>query len=170
MGKSQSTILRAIQPTKPKKKRGNPEYVIQRDYFKAVFLHQATIPEMAWVNASMNGMYTDYRTAALSKAAGMRKGIWDVHVPFPRLNHSCLYIEFKAGKNELTAEQIQFAQDCSKFTRGWLAPLFLVYYNWGDAFEATKWFIEGDARHIPAHVLAARPNIGLYTVEITTNF
>ncbi len=149
----------AATPRLKKPKRKNEEFEIQKAYFHAILLHQKTIPEMKWVHASMNGRYSDPRTAAMSKAVGLKKGIWDVHIPFARCGHTCAWIEFKTEQGELTDEQIDFRSEVLSLHKNELLraePLFLVYRNWSDAFDFTKLYLKNvDVEGWPKHVFAA---------------
>ena len=59
-----------------------------------------------------------YKTAAMLKAEGMRKGVLDVMFPVARCGFNGLSIEFKKPGGVLTPEQEDFAEGLSG--EGWL--------------------------------------------------
>ncbi len=143
-------ILEAPAIERPKKKRANEEAAHQAAYFEALTRHEHKYPILKWVHASMNGRFSDPRVAATSKGQGLRKGIWDVHVPFPRGGYCGLWIEFKSSVGKLSPEQIEF-RDCV-ISHSQPPPIFALYRDWTLALEATiAYLFEHDANW-PQHL------------------
>lgn len=94
--------------------KSGTEQAIQTAFFCALADLRAAHPETKWIYAVPNGGKRDQVTASRMKAAGVRAGVWDVHLPFPRGRHPFGYIEFKvaAERNHkhggLSPEQIEF--------------------------------------------------------------
>src|SRR5262245_6281492 len=76
--------------------------------------------------------------ATLMKGAGVRKGVWDICLPFPRGTHHMGYIEMKRpkyrhqSKQGLTPEQITFGKAQLK-----LGNYLRVAFDWTEARDFT---------------------------------
>lgn len=99
-----------------------------------------------WANA--NGGLRHIRVAQKLKREGVLSGVLDISVMVPRKADSKInsqlefdppyhgaFIEFKAGKNKMTKDQLQFAERMKK--QGYYCAL---YYNTESAIEFTKWW------------------------------
>jgi hypothetical protein len=84
------------------------EHDVQTTFFQWIKLNQHRHPAIKWIHAIPNGEHRDIRTAVRLKAAGVKRGIPDIFVPWGTATHHGLYIECKAGKNKLTKEQADF--------------------------------------------------------------
>lgn len=80
----------------------SPEHDIQRAYFDWARLDG----EARCAFAIPNGGHRHIVTAAKLKAEGVRAGVLDVCLPKMRGGCGGLYIEFKAGSNTLSEEQL----------------------------------------------------------------
>jgi hypothetical protein len=79
-----------------------------------------------------NGAWTkNIWEAAKLKRAGLKKGVWDVHVAWPTKKNPGLYIEFKIGKNKLTPEQEEWGERSR--AKGYATA---VCYDMDDAVKA----------------------------------
>lgn len=91
-------------------------------------------PKFRVIHAIPNGGARDARTGAALKRSGVRRGTWDICVPFPRVVEGMiagsLYIEMKHGSNKLTIEQIAFRD--ALITQN----MFVVAYSWIEAARA----------------------------------
>ena len=81
------------------------EYACQVEIFQQAAQLQAKYPELALLNASLNGLKLPIGLAVKAKRSGMRKGMPDLHLPVPRGGYYGLFIELKAGRNQATREQ-----------------------------------------------------------------
>lgn len=81
------------------------EHQIQKAYFDWARLH----PVARRAYAIPNGGHRHIAVASKLKAEGVRKGVLDACVPTPSGGAHGLYIEFKAGRNHLTPEQVEEA-------------------------------------------------------------
>lgn len=68
-------------------------------------------PELKWLYHIPNGGTRDSREAIKLKRMGVKRGVSDIHLPFPHGRYHSLYIEMKYGRNVATQEQIQFMRD-----------------------------------------------------------
>lgn len=113
----------------------SPEHDIQAAYFDWARMH----PEARRAYAIPNGGKRNLITAARLKKEGTRAGVLDLCLPIPRGGAAGLYIEFKAGRNTLSAEQ---AEEASALVRDGYA----VAVCWAtlDAIEVTKNYLAGE--------------------------
>lgn len=65
-------------------------------------------PQLRWAYAIPNGGKRTKRTAGRLKAEGLEAGVFDYCIPVPSKGYAGLYLEFKAGKNNLTDLQREF--------------------------------------------------------------
>lgn len=65
-------------------------------------------PELKLLSCSLNGVKLSKAQAGKAKAAGMLKGEWDIKLPVARGHYHGLIIEMKAGRNNLTDEQMEY--------------------------------------------------------------
>ena len=82
------------------------------------------------------------RTPAMAswmKAEGMRKGVLDWCLPFPCAGFHGMYIEFKHGKNKLTAEQDEFMNYVRR-----IGYYVAVCYTVDEAIAAVELYLEAD--------------------------
>lgn len=93
------------------------EHIEQVRVFAVLGLNEAKYPFLRFVFAVPNGGQRHPAVAAKLKAEGVRKGISDICLPFPKHTKGELlpdyygaYIELKAGKNKATPEQKAFLE------------------------------------------------------------
>lgn len=95
------------------------EHDIQAAFITYVRMYEERIPEWKGIYAIPNGMHLPKKTnkkgqtftrMSYYKAEGFVPGVLDICVPFANQFYSALYIEFKAGRNKMTAEQEAMAQ------------------------------------------------------------
>jgi hypothetical protein len=110
------------------------EHLTQVAYFSWARMH----PEAKRAYAVPNAAKRSMRLAAYMKAEGMRAGVLDVHLPIPRGDCAGLWIEFKAGSNDLTPEQQAEAEQLAK-------DGYAVFACWGAivAIELTQQYLDG---------------------------
>ena len=73
--------------------------------------HMHKYPELRWLYHIPNGGSRDSGEAIKLKQMGVKRGVSDLCLPFPRGGYHGLYIEMKYGKNRLTEDQAQFLYD-----------------------------------------------------------
>lgn len=117
------------------------EHAQQVALFAALAELAVTVPDARWVFAVSNGFYGTAGQKGKMKAEGLRVGVWDVCVPFPRIGkaggaYTGLWIELKVGKNYLSKEQVEFGT--AMYRAGWDSG---VFYNWEAAFERIKGYL-----------------------------
>jgi hypothetical protein len=99
-------------------------------------------PDMQWVHAIPNGGERSAIVAGRMKAEGVRKGVWDVHVPVPAGRYHGLYIEFKRLEHRthknggLTDEQVRFGKAC--LMHGYRME---VCYTWREAAKVISEYL-----------------------------
>ena len=84
-------------------------------------------PMLEMVFAIPNGGKRNKTTAINLKREGVLSGGWDIFLPYPNQGKAGLFLEMKAGKNKLTANQIKFRDALDdKYEFG-------VAYSWSEA-------------------------------------
>ena len=70
-------------------------------------------PQLKLMFAIPNGGYRNAATAGRLKAEGVKSGVSDIFLPWPRRhdNYCGLFLELKIGSNKPTAEQLKFIAD-----------------------------------------------------------
>lgn len=66
------------------------------------------IPGCEWAFAIPNARKCTPKQGRYLNAEGRLEGVWDIFVPCPNIFFAGIWIEFKDGKNELTAAQCLF--------------------------------------------------------------
>lgn len=110
----------------------------QRALFEWIHAKQARDKRYSKIFAIPNGGKRDMKTAVNLKREGVLSGVWDIFVPIPSDGLCGLWIEMKAGKNKLTANQKKFKDglDCCYG--------FVVCYTWTEAKEIIEqWLKKG---------------------------
>lgn len=90
--------------------RKNEEHELQASFFARLKLAETKHPFLRFAFAVPNGGNRNVVTASFLKREGVKRGVADVCLPFPRNDKHGAYIEFKAGKNKLTLEQKEFLE------------------------------------------------------------
>lgn len=136
LGKLSASRLKAIAEKAAKPKRQTPEFDQQVTFFAILDANTAKYPFLRFIHASMNGAYMTKATAGKAKASGMRKGVFDICVPFARRSYGCAWIEMKAGRNGLTEEQ-QYFRAQARFEGHATA----ICYSADEAIEFVEWYL-----------------------------
>lgn len=71
-------------------------------------------PELKWLHHIPNGGSRNKREAVKLKQMGVKAGVSDICLPYPKGIYCGLYIEMKFGNNRKTEEQKEFLQDMEK--------------------------------------------------------
>lgn len=122
----------------------NPESAIQRAYIRWARMY----PPAAMVYAIPNGGARGAVTAAILKAEGVLRGVWDTHLPTPVNGSPGLWIEFKAGSNGLTEEQVSFGLHLAEH-----GYTLAVAYDAALAAEFTLSYLRGQTTSGVIHTL-----------------
>ncbi len=80
----------------------------QEAFFDWVKWNLPSNPVLAGVYAIPNGGKRHIRVAVKLKKTGAKKGVMDVHFPYPTKEHVGLWIEFKVRPGKLTPDQKQW--------------------------------------------------------------
>lgn len=114
------------------------EHQIQSAYIKLVDYHLKTYPQLNILFAVPNAAKRSMALASMLKAEGMRSGVPDVLLPFNNGKYNGLALEFKAGKNTLTDNQLNWFSQLSNY--GWLC---VEVRDAQGAWDITKDYILG---------------------------
>lgn len=124
------------------------EHAIQCAYFDFVRLMRLKDERFWNIFAIPNGGLRNVRVAQKLKREGTLAGCLDVAIMVPRIERVLVsdekfegpyhgaFIEFKAGKNKMTKEQLAFAERMKK--QGYYCALC---YSVESAIEFTKWYL-----------------------------
>jgi len=104
------------------------EDTIQRNFIQIATQLSGQVPEFNWFFHVPNGGTRHVREAVKFKSMGVKPGVPDILLPIPRQKFFGLAIEFKAGKNKSTEQQLVWQQ----FLRetGWYVT---ICYTWEEA-------------------------------------
>lgn len=120
---------------------------LEETHQKVIFIWAALnvgrYPCLRWMHSIPNGGSRNLAEASKFKATGLKKGIVDIFLPYPRLTHagfySGLYIELKVEKRRnqknggCSDDQLEFIDYANKV--GYKA---LVCYGWQEAVKAIE--------------------------------
>jgi hypothetical protein len=136
------------------RKRRQIEHDHQAAFFAWLRLHERQHPELKRFFAIPNGGHRERGVAIKMFLEGVRRGVPDTFLPLPRHGKSGFWIEFKAGSNQLTPDQVE-----------WKAKLELeghevhVCREWTEAAELTIAYLGLTGIPIPTvRVVHARRN------------
>lgn len=116
---------------------GDSEHSNQVALFAWAALNCGQYPALAYMFAIPNGGLRDVRTATALKAEGVKAGVLDIFLPYPKDKWHGLFLEMKWGKNKLTKEQKEFIDFI-----GWNYR-FRVCYSWEEARDCLINYLEG---------------------------
>ena len=83
----------------------------QRNVIDWALWHQKIYPELKWLYHCPNGGSRNAIEAAKFKRLGVKPGVADLHLPYPKGKYPGLFIEMKYGKNRLQDTQKEFLND-----------------------------------------------------------
>lgn len=158
----------AIEPPRSKQtgvpsaeRRRNVEHWEQTELFRFLSLFYKRYPHLEWIHSSGNGMFAGYdenakRRAADAVCAGLKRGVWDIFVPCPRMVQGVtfaagMYVEMKTELNKLTADQERFGVAMKR--AGYVC---VVCYSWYEAAGAIISYL-GDCPAATIALAAATP-------------
>ena len=95
--------------------------------------HSAAFPMLHLIHCSLNGVKLSPKQACRAKAQGMRRGVCDLFLPYPRNGKCGLFIELKIEGNKPTPDQAAFIRDVESV--GYEAH---VCYGWREAVDVIK--------------------------------
>src|SRR4051812_1185087 len=99
-------------------------------------MNERAYPHLAFFFAIPNGGLRSKATAIGLFKEGVKRGVLDTFLPVPRGESHGLWIEFKAGKNKLTPEQVEWQQFLE--AQGYLVH---VVYEWTEAARITAKYL-----------------------------
>ena len=82
------------------------EYNSQCAFINWCILHEKKYPELSLVHSVPNEAKRSYALANHLKKSGLRSGIPDICLPYPKPPYAGLWLEFKHGKNKSTPSQL----------------------------------------------------------------
>jgi hypothetical protein len=93
--------------------------------------------ELKWMHSNLTGaFFGSWATTNRIKAEGMKKGIWDIYIPWPVQKYCGCYVEMKSPGNKLTPDQAEFQRDNPRY-------YFIVAYDWVQAKDAIIQYLAG---------------------------
>lgn len=98
---------------------------------------ESRYPELRWLHHIPNGGSRNKQEAVKLKQMGVKAGVSDLHLPFPKGAYIGLYIEMKYGSNKPTKEQIEFLSTMQD-----AGHLVMVCYSSEAAIEVIQQYLE----------------------------
>jgi hypothetical protein len=114
------------------------EHNAQVAFIRWAYLQASAIPALRMIYAVPNGGHRDPRVGARLKREGVRRGVSDLHLPYPVFPFHGLWIEMKTGKVKPTAAQTDWLELMSDAGHG-----AVVAYGWEAAKDATLDYLAG---------------------------
>lgn len=118
--------------TKPKRIMSHEEDDIQAEFFIKASVIFPKLDKLLY-HACNEGR----RDPKRSKRIGIKSGVADVHLAIANRSYHSLYIEFKAGTNTQTDEQIEFQRQIQR-----AGNLYIVCYSAADAIEILRYYLK----------------------------
>jgi hypothetical protein len=81
------------------------EFEEQEAVFNWAEIHEKRLPDLKYLNGSMNGAKRSWTTAIRAKRQGLKKGFPDISLPVPRCGYHGLYIELKRIKGGVVSKE-----------------------------------------------------------------
>ena len=118
-----------------------PEHDEQVALFRWAALNENRLPELKNMFAVQNGGQRHKAVAAKLKAEGVKAGVPDIFLAFPKIYHSGaffagLFIEMKAGKNRTTQSQKEWIVGLKN--AGYMVA---VCYGWEQAVQEIERYL-----------------------------
>ena len=107
----------------------------QKALFQWIGIMQSKDSRYSKIFAIPNGGKRDIKTATNLKLEGVKAGVWDIFIPIPSSSYGGMFIEMKANKNKLTANQKAFRDGLEQFYK------FEVCYSWTEAKEVIQSYL-----------------------------
>lgn len=112
------------------------EHAIQSSFIKIIDLQIKVYPMLCLLFAIPNAAKRSMALAAMLKAEGLRSGVPDIMFPYKNNTFNGLALEFKAGKNKPTPEQLTWMNNLAHY--GWKC---VVVYDALEAWDIVKHYI-----------------------------
>ena len=96
--------------------------------FDLLRAYQSQHDELRWIYSIANGGHRHKLTAVKMSREGVKRGVWDIHVPIPKGIYSGMWIEMKFGRNKLTDDQKAFGRAMTIY-----GHKTAVCYSWTEA-------------------------------------
>lgn len=109
------------------------EHLEQAALFKWIAVHQSIIPELQNAFSIPNEGKRSWIQAGMFKARGLKKGVPDVFLAWPKSPYSGLFVEMKHGRNTATPDQKDWIERLRR--AGYRVE---VCYGWERAVDAIK--------------------------------
>lgn len=118
--------------------------------------HTGKYPELKWLHHCPNGGSRKRKEAVKLKQMGVRAGVSDLCLPYPRGSYCGLYIELKYGNNRQQPSQKEFLADMAA-----AGHFVATCYSAKDAVELIEEYLHLEPAEIRGSELF-RPNNGIF--------
>lgn len=131
--------ISAERRAKPKttKSYKHTEYAAQVAVFQWAAYNMRKYPQLKWLHSSQDGVHTTFLAAKRAVAAGMKRGIPDLNLPFKTAKYAGLYIEMKIKPNKVTKLQQEWIDYLN--TQGYFA---VVCYSSHEAIDIITEYLQ----------------------------
>lgn len=116
------------------------------EQISVIYWAQANViehPELKWLYHIPNGGRRDSKEAIKLKQMGVKSGVSDLCLPYPRGKYHGLYIEMKYGKNRQTPEQADFLAEMAA-----VGHYVATCYSAEDAIRVIEQYLELDVYNL----------------------
>lgn len=111
-------------------------------------------PELKWLHHCPNGGSRNRNEAVKLKQMGVKAGVSDLCLPYPKGIYCGLYIEMKFGDNRQQASQKEFLKDMAE-----AGHFVATCYSAEEAIEVIKEYIHlSDKKHMERNLTMSIPN------------
>lgn len=128
-----------MKPTRTKKQTYElplpSEHEEQVSFFSEVHLNTQRYPHWEFIFAIPNGGHRHVVVAAKLKAEGVKRGVPDICIPFPRGRYHGMYIEMKKKGNTTSPKQKEYLVFLES-----VGYVTVVCYSATEAMKMLKWY------------------------------
>lgn len=125
------------------------EQILVMDWAK---MSEGKYPELKWLFHCPNGGSRNVVEATKLKRMGVKSGVSDLYLPYPKGSYIGLFIEMKYGNNKLQDSQKEFLKDMSEN-----GHYVITCYKAEDAIETIKDYLNQKLKYPNNAILKKKP-------------
>lgn len=125
------------------------EQILVIDWAK---MSEGKYPELKWLFHCPNGGSRNVVEATKLKRMGVKSGVSDLYLPYPKGSYIGLFIEMKYGNNKLQDSQKEFLKDMSEN-----GHYVITCYKAEDAIETIKDYLNQKLKYPNNTILKRKP-------------
>ena len=118
-----------------------PESDEQKKFIQWVRHHEENITALQTIYHPANSYFrVSWGIIRWLQQLGVKRGVWDIHMPIDNGTWSALWIEFKSAKGKLTKEQIAFSKNI--YDNSLKTPQMVVCTTAEEAIRVIKGYLK----------------------------